>query len=165
MAHNQKTRGQVRAKYIQGMPLATAAETCSVGYQTARNWKRLGKENGDDWDTARAARRLSKSGIEDLTSQVLEELTVQFLATFEAMKQHETMEPEKKAEILARLSDSYVKTVNAAGRANPALTELSRTMEVLKELNEFIGVKFAKHRAAFLEILEAYGQEVARKHG
>jgi len=165
MAHDQKTRNQVRAKYIQGLPLATAAETCQVAYQTARNWKRAAKENGDDWDHARAARRLSKGSIEELTNQVLEELTTQFMATFEAMKADPTMDAVKKSDILARLSDSYVKTVNAAGRANPALNELSRTMDVLKDLSEFIADRFSKHRAAFLEILEAYGQEVARKHG
>lgn len=55
MAHDPKVRNQLRAKYLQGMPLTTAADVCKVSYQTARNWKRAAKEAGDDWDISRAA--------------------------------------------------------------------------------------------------------------
>lgn len=81
MAHDPKVRNQLRAKYLQGMPLTTAADVCKVSYQTARNWKRAAKEAGDDWDISRAAQRMSRTNIDNMTSQVVEEMSMQFLAT------------------------------------------------------------------------------------
>jgi len=86
MAIDQKIKTDVRTKYVQGQSLATAAELVGASYQTARNWKRKAKESGDDWDVARAARRLSGGGMEELTGQVLEEMSTQFLATLNDVK-------------------------------------------------------------------------------
>lgn len=162
MAHDQKTRQAVRAKYVQGMPLNTAAELCGVAYPTARAWKAKAEQGGDDWDVARNARRLTQGGVEELTGQILQDLAEQFVATIEAMKTATDISPQAKAEMLAQLSDSYVKTIRAAGSANPKLNRLSVAMDVIKELNSFIGGQYPKLREAFVEVLEAFGPELVR---
>jgi uncharacterized protein YjcR len=58
MAYDQSTRQKVRAKYVGGLPLNTAAQACGVPYNTARNWKRQDVDAGDDWDTSKTARTL-----------------------------------------------------------------------------------------------------------
>ncbi|WP_211452591.1 DUF1804 family protein [Collimonas antrihumi] len=165
MAIDHKVRAEVRSKYVQGQTLATAAELGGASYQSARNWKRKAKADGDDWDIARAARRMSGGGMEELTGQVLEEMAVQFLATLEDVKVKKDMAPAQKAQILAQLSDSYVKTVNAAARGNPRLSELSIAMDLLRDLSHYIGGKFPQLREPFLEVIEGYGPEIARKYG
>lgn len=165
MAHDPKVRAEVRARYVQGMPLTTAAAFVRVSHATARNWKRAAKDAGDDWDIARAARRVSSSGIEELTSQVLEEMAAQFLATLEAIKAHKDMPPVQKAEVLAQLSDSYVKTVNAAARGNPKLSKLSVAMEFVKDLSAYIASNFPALHEPFINVLEAWAPELARKYG
>jgi len=164
MAHDQHTRNQVRAKYVQGMPLRTAADALDVSYQTARNWKRAAKAAGDDWDISRSAQRMSKGNVEELTAQVVEEMNVQFLATLEELKSNKSLQPVVKADIIARLSDSLIKVINAAGRSNPKLATLSVAMDVLKDLSQFIQIHYPKQHAGYIEILERFGQEVAKKH-
>ena len=164
MAHDQNTRNQVRAKYVQGMPLTTAADAVGVSYQTVRNWKRAAKANGDDWDIGRSANRMSRGSVDDMTAQVVEEMTVQFLATLEEVKTNKDLAPAVKADILARLSDSFIKVVNAAGRSNPKLATLSICMDVLRDLSQFIQAKHPKQHGIFIDILEQFGQEVAKKY-
>lgn len=165
MAHDPRVRADVRARYVQGMPLTTAAEMGGISHSTARNWKRTAKAEGDDWDIARSARRVSTSGVEEMTSQVLEEMVVQFLATLEAIKEHETMPPAEKAEILARLSDAYVKAVNSASKGNPKLSKLGIAMEVIRDLSAFIAGEFPALHGGFLDVLDCFGPQLTRKYG
>jgi transposase len=165
MAIDQKVKAGVRTKYVQGQPLATAAQLAGASYQTARNWKRNAKEAGDDWDVARAARRMSGGSMEELTGQILEEMSVQFMATLNDIKSKTDIQPAQKAEILARLSDSYVKTINAAARGNPRLSELSIAMDILRDLSTFISSSFPAMRDQFIEVIESFGPEIAKKYG
>ena len=64
----------MRQLYIEGMPLTGAAVTCGVSYDTARDWKTRAKSKGDDWDTARAAYRISDQGVDDLNKQMVEDI-------------------------------------------------------------------------------------------
>ncbi|MCW5300898.1 DUF1804 family protein [Herbaspirillum lusitanum] len=165
MAIDPKIKNEVRAKYVQGQPLATAADLAGASYQTARNWKRIAKQSGDDWDVARAARRLSGGGMEELTGQILEEMSTLFMATLNDIKEKTDIPPGQKAEILARLSDSYVKTINAAARGNPRLSELSIAMDLLRDMSTYVNAHFPKLRDQFLEIVEGFGPEIAKKYG
>lgn len=165
MAHDPKIRQQVRAKFIQGMPLTTAAQVCGVSHATARNWKSKAAEEGDDWDIGRNARRISQGGVEELTGQILQDLAEQFTATIGAMKTATDMPPQTKAEMLAQLSDSYVKTIRAAAGANPKLNRLSVAMEVIKELGAFVNERYPKQRQAFIDIVEAFGPSIVQHFG
>ncbi len=165
MAHDASTRAKVRAKFVQGVPLETAAEACDVPYNTARNWKRAAKDQGDAWDVARRAKELSRGGVAEMTGQIMEDLVEQFAATMQLMRETEGMQPMDKANILLKLSDAYVKTMAAAARGNPKLDRLSVAMDVLRELAEFIADQFPDLRDKFLDVAEAFGPEVVAKFG
>jgi hypothetical protein len=165
MAHDASTRAKVRAKFVQGVPLETAAEACDVPYNTARNWKRAAKDQGDDWDIARRAKDLSRGGVAEMTGQIMEDLVEQFAATMQLMRETEGMQPMDKANILLKLSDAYVKTMAAAARGNPKLDRLSVAMDVIQQLCGFIVENFPDMRQPFLDAVEAFGPELAQRFG
>lgn len=165
MAHDDAIKSKVRAQYVQGMPLESAAELTGVSYNTCRNWKRKAKESGDDWDVARHAKRLSKGSVAELTGEIMESMVEQFAATMKAMQGTEGMPPMQKAEILLKLSDAYVKTMAAAARGNPKLNSLSVAMDILRELGAFIAEQFPDLRQPFMDVIEAFGPEVVRMYG
>lgn len=165
MAHDKTTRGKVRSKYLQGMPLSGAAELCGVSYNTARNWKRTAADDGDDWDLAKNARRMSKGGMEEMANEVLGGLSEQFLATIEAIKSDPKMAADKRADILVKLMDGYNKAIGAASRAMPNGNRLAVAMDVLKFLTVFIGKTEPKLQKHFIEIAEAAGPEFVREFG
>ena len=165
MAYDQSTRNKVRAKYVQGLPLATAAEVCKVPYNTARNWKRVDAESGSDWDIQRNARRMTKSGVEEMANEVLGELAEQFLATLKAVKEDAKMKASERADIMVRLMDGYNKAISAASRAMPNANRLAVAMDVIKFLNTFIADKFPKLRQQFIEVSEASADDFVREFG
>lgn len=165
MAYDRSTRNKVRAKYVQGLPLATAAEVCKVPYNTARNWKRQDADDGVDWDIQRNARRMTKSGVEEMANEVLGELAEQFLATLKAVKEDTKMPAAQRADIMVRLMDGYNKAIGAASRAMPNASRLAVAMDVFKFLSTFIASRFPKQRQSFIEIMEACADDLAREFG
>jgi hypothetical protein len=165
MAHEPAVRQAVRAKYIQGMPLDAACELADVSYQTARNWKRKAKLEGDDWDIARRAKRLGAGGVADLTGQFLEDMAEQFLAVMQDMRKATDLKPMQKSDILLKLSDAYIKTMAAAAKGNPKLDRLSVAMDLIQDLTAFVAEHQPAMRGAFLDLIEAFGPEVVRKFG
>ncbi|AJY31092.1 hypothetical protein BTM_4915 [Burkholderia thailandensis 34] len=157
MAHDQQTRARVRANYIQGQPLTTAAELIGVPYATARTWKREAAANGDDWDIAREARTMADAGQDAIANQLLEEMAAQFISTLGELRESKNLPPEKKASVLASLSDSYLKTVTAARKAGGS-DNLHVTMDVLQKLTAFARKSFPQHAAAVLQVIEAFGE-------
>lgn len=163
MAHSQKTKRKVRSEYVKGMPLKAAAALHNVPYGTARTWKEAAKRDGDDWDVARAALRLSDSGVKELTSEIIEDFVHLFKSTIIAVKEDEALSPLQKADILAKLSDSYQKTIKAAGSSNPSLSKLAIAMDVLKKQLDFIRDKFPEYTTAFMDILEPFGEYLSHE--
>jgi len=165
MAYNESTRNKVRAKYVQGAPLLAASKAHKVPYNTARNWKRQDAEKGNDWDIARNARRMTKSGVEEMANEVLGSLAEQFLATLECVKADPKMSAIDRADILVRLMDGYNKAISAASRAMPNANRLAVAMDVLKFFNGFIADKFPGMRRQFVEVTEAAGDAFVREFG
>lgn len=165
MAYDQTTRGKVRSKYLQGMPLATAADVCKVPYNTARNWKRQAIDEGDDWDLAKNAKRMSKGGMEEMANEVLGGLAEQFLATIEAIKADPKMDAAKRADILVKLMDGYNKAISAASRAMPNGNRLAVVMDVVKFFTVYIGQHNPKLQKQFIEIFEAASRDLAVEFG
>lgn len=163
MAYDESVKRKVRAKYLQGLTLAAAAETQGVPFPTVRNWKRKASDEGDDWDVARNAKRMTRGGIEDLTGNILSDLAEQFEATLKAMREAKDLKPQAKAEMLLKLSDGFVKTMAAAGRGNPKLNRLSVAMEVLKELVDFITKHHPKLRVQFVDVAESFGPVLVQR--
>jgi len=162
VAHNPAKRQQVRSEFVKGLPLKAACALHDVAYQTGRGWKRRAKNDGDDWDTARAAVRLSTGGVTQLTAAIIEDFVLLFQATIDAVKDDDKLTPLQKADTLAKLSDAYTKTVKAAGNSNPPLNRLSVIMDILQKQLQFIRANFPQHVDAFIEILEPLGEELSR---
>jgi len=165
MAYGDEIKRKVRENYIKGMPLTSAATSVDVPYETARNWKRKAELAGDDWDNVRAAHSVSKSGVKALTAAIIEDFVSLFKSTIDQVKVNEEMPALQKAQIIAQLSDSYAKTIKAAGDSNPKLSALAVAMEVIKKLAEFIRDHYPQLMESYAEILEPFGEEISRTYG
>lgn len=165
MAYDTATRNRVRAKYVQGMALTSAAAAVGVPYATVRNWKRQDADAGHDWDVSRNARRMTKSGVAEMANQVLEGLAEQFVTTIEALKKDSKLAAEPRARILVQLMDGYNKAISASTRAMPNANRLAVAMDVVRFLSTHIADKHPKLRAQFLEVVEGAGDELAREFG
>lgn len=165
MAYSPETKHAIRADFIKGLSLAAAADKHGVPYATARGWKYQAEQKGDDWDTARAALRISSGGVETLTQAVIEDFVHLFQSTLDELKDAKDIPALKKAEVLSRLSDAYQKTVSAAGKSDPRLSRLSIAMDVLQKQMAFVRDRYAQHLGVFMEVLEPFGEVLAREFG
>ncbi|NOT66393.1 MAG: DUF1804 family protein [Methylotenera sp.] len=137
MAHSQDTRNNVRRLYIEGLPLSNVSLTYEVSYETARNWKQLAKDKGDDWDTARAAFSISGAGIDDLNEQLVEYFARQAVTTMRELEDTK-ISPQQKTELMASLADAYAKFSKSFSRVNPRLGALSVSLDTLKTVAEYL---------------------------
>ena len=163
MAHPSAKRAEVRAQYLQGLPLESAAAACGVSYPTARNWKRAAKADGDCWDTVRTARRMTGGGMEEFATQVVEQMATEFLATIAQVRENKDIDVVIKTEMLARLSDSYSKIMTAAARSSPKLSGLAVSMDVLKEITAYIAEHHPEQRPWFVSVLDGIGPRLAQR--
>lgn len=64
MSNDQDTRRKARSDYIyRRMTVATIAMTLNVSQATIGRWRKAARENGDDWDMARAASVIAGEGL------------------------------------------------------------------------------------------------------
>lgn len=162
MAYDIATKNKLRAKYVQGMALTTAAEAVGVPYATCRTWKRQAAESGDDWDVARNARRMTKDGVAEMANQVMHEIAEQFLATIAAIKADKNMGAEARAKVLVQLMDAYNKAIHATGKATPHANRLAVAMDVVRFLTQRM---HGTARAEFLAVVETLGDALVKEFG
>ncbi len=166
MAHPQEKITAARAAYVyEALTLEAVAQKCNVSKGTLARWKKTALEDGNDWDRARAAARLSGQGAEAVTQAVLEDFVLLFQSTLTEVKTDKDIKPLAKAEVISRLSDAYNKTMSAVAKGNPKLNKLAVAMEVLQALAEFVRTHYPRHANAFGEILEPFGEEIAKSYG
>ncbi len=166
MAHAPETRAKVRRLYVfDRSGLEMAALQCGVSMSTASRWKRESQEAGDDWDKFRAAAILAGDGIENVARAALAGFLTQYQSTMEALNANPDIPAEKKVAMLASLADSFNKTVAASRKVLPETSELATAMAVVQKLASFIREKYPKHAQAFVEVLEPFGEELARAYG
>ncbi|HGE2296407.1 DUF1804 family protein [Pseudomonas aeruginosa] len=164
MAHPKETRDALRRAYVlDRQSLEVAAAMFGVSYGTARRWKQQAEAEGDDWDRAQSAQLLAGGGLEDVARQVLAGLVTQFQATMEAIQVDADIKPAVKVQLLASLADAYNKTVSTSKRVLPETSALATAMEVLQRLASFIRERFPQHAHAFAEVLEPFGELLARE--
>lgn len=166
MAYSEETRRALRSAYVhQALSLEAAAQRIGVAFGTASRWKRDALKDGDDWDRARAAARLSSEGAEAVTQAVLEEFVTLFQSTMAGIKNDDKATGLAKAEALSRLSDAYNKTMSAVAKGSPKLNKLAVAMEVLQKLAAFISERYPHHANALLEVLEPFGEYMTQELG
>lgn len=165
MAYSQQVREAVRNAYVHDrLPLEAAAQRVGVSYSAAQAWKRNDKADGQCWDKARAASRMSSGGLGDLTTQLLEDFAILFQTTVEQIRDAD-VDPLKKAEAISRLSDAYTKTMRAATKGAPEIGRLAMALEVLDLFAKFVRSEHPEHAAALITVLEPFGQTLASTYG
>lgn len=161
MAHDRDKRREARRRYVfdrQALPVVALAT--KVSEATLRRWKADAKASGDDWDVARSANAVAGEGLERLIVDVVQDYVVVHQATIEDLRASRDISAMDKAKILAGLADSFNKTVNAAGRVSPKISELGVAMDVLKRFAEFVTREHPAVAPALLEVLEPFGQRL-----
>lgn len=166
MAHGDDVRRKVRAAYVfDQLGLEIAAVKEGVPEATARRWKREAKAAGDDWDRARSAQLLAGGGIEEVVRQTLAVVVQQVQATVETIQINTDIPPAEKVQMLASLADAYNKLIAASKRMMPETDKLAVAMATVKQFSAFIQDRYPQHLAAFAEVLEPFGQELAKAQG
>lgn len=166
MAYPIKKVAEARAAYIyDALNLEGVARKCNVPLSTIMRWKKSALENGDDWDRARAAARLSSEGAEAVTAAVMEDFVLLFQSTLEDVKKSKDIKPLDKAEVLSRISDAYSKTMNAVTKGNPKLDKLSFAADLLRDLVQFIQADYPQHAVAMEEVLLPFGESIGKRYG
>ena len=164
MAYDFETRSRLRMLYIEGMPLTSASKICEVPYETARDWKARARQRGDDWDTARAAYRVSEQGIDALNKSLVEDMARQIVVVTREIDAAQ-IGPADKAQLLASLADAYAKFSRAFARVNPRYSGLSVALESLKTITDYLGEHDKPALAAFLPHLDEIGALLGRRYG
>lgn len=166
MAYSTTRIAEARAAYVyEALHLEGISRKINIPIGTIRRWKDVAKTHGDDWDRARAAARLSKEGAEAVTAAVMEDFVLLFQSTLSDIKNSADISPLNKAEVLARLSDAYVKTMSAITRANPKLDRLGFAVDLLRDLVQFIQSHYPQHAASMEEILLPFGESIGKRYG
>lgn len=163
MAKPAEVRAKVRKHYVfDRISLEQAAKLVDVTYSTAKRWKTKAAEDGDDWDKVKSASALAGGDIEQLSQQILTEMLVQFNSVLELIKGDAEMPAVQRVELLSSLMDNIHKSMSAMRRFLPETNALAIGMQVLRGMAEFVQTRFPQHGAAFVEILEPFGDELAR---
>lgn len=167
MAHSPEIKRALRGAYVhQSMTLESAAERSSISLGTATRWKREAKAEGDDWDKARAACMMSADGTEAVMQAVLEEFIQVFKSGIDELKSPKDgmpISPIARADAIVKLSDGFSKVMATARKFSPEVNKLALGMDVIKLLAEFIGERYPQHAAAFIEVLEPFGQHLTQE--
>lgn len=79
----------------------------------------------------------------------------------EALKDDRDLSASERVKLMATLSDAFNKTVAAASRSAPKLSELGVAYDVLKRLAEFVSRKNPEQADVILEILGPFGDYLA----
>lgn len=166
MAHSDDTRRAVRSAFIfEQLGLEVAALKHGVPTGTARRWIREAKLAGDDWEKARSAQLIAGGGIEDVVRQTLAVVVQQVQATVDTIQAATDMAPGEKVKALASLADAYNKLTAVSRRMMPETDRLAIAMDVIKRFGEFTAKRKPALAGEFVELIEGFGEELARAYG
>jgi len=165
MANDMDVRRKARSDYVyRRMTAATISMTAGISQATFGRWKKSAKENGDDWDIARSASLMAGEGIETVVSSVVEDFMIMAQSLLDEIKNGE-LALDQKVKHLVALADAMTKMTASAGKLAPKISELGVAQDVMQYLVEFVRENFPQHIAAILEIIEPFGEQLARRYG
>jgi len=166
MGYGPEVIRKVRAAYVRDcLPLEQAAVREGVGPRTAARWKAKAQEEGDDWDRARTAARLSGENLEQINQALLEQFLTFHQATMEEVQKDLKMKAGDKVAAISRLADAFNKTMNAVSKSAPELSRLAVASDVLQRLGRYVAEHHPAHASMFLEVLEPFGEELVKAYG
>lgn len=163
MAHGSEKRATLRGLYVyQRLPMEIASAKAGVPKSTANRWKAEAKAAGDDWDSVRSAVALGDENFATMGKKLLEDYLVQHQAAMDMLRDSKDMSARDRAETLASMSDSFNKTMASFRRLSPELNKQAVQLDVLRLLAGFAQRRFPQHVAALLDMLEPFGEELAK---
>lgn len=166
MAHPNEKKTQLRNLFVfQRLPMDTAAKKAGVPPPTAKRWKLEAKAAGDDWDTSRSAVAMGDESFSNLSRQLLEDYLVQHQAVMKMLREDHELSALQRSEILASASDSFNKTMSSFKRLSPELNRQAIALDVMQRMVAFAQTKFPQHMPAIIELLEPFGEEIAKAYG
>lgn len=166
MAYPQQTINQARSAYVyDALNIESISERFNVPRSTVMRWKKTAAQNGDDWERARAAARLSGQGVEAVTAAVLEDFVLAFQVTMKEIKEDASLKPRERVDMLSSLADAYTKTINSIAKGNPKLDKLSFAAGLLGDLVQYIQTHYSQHAKAMEEVLVPFGEEIGKRYG
>lgn len=166
MAYGIADKNKVKKNYINKLlPMTQAAKLAGVPLATARRWKTEAFDKGDDWDRLKAATSMTSGNNDDLMKTLINDYVILHQSAIEAVKADDGMVAKDKVAALSSLADAFSKTMKSAGLASPQLSKLAVANDIIQLLGEFIKDNYSQHIDAFLEILEPFGEEIARSYG
>jgi len=167
MAFSQKAHDRARRLYIyQRRTLDSIARELKTSRATVLRWKGKAATEGDDWDKAKAAASLAGDGAAAVAVKFLEDFVFLLEQTMSDIKAGQgEMTGQERVDALAKLADAYGKATLAVRRSMPQVSELAVAMEVLQLLEKHIAEHKPALRRAFSEVLEPFGQALARRYG
>ena len=163
MAHDDATKREARSLFVhKRIALTNIAVLTNVSLPTINRWKREAKLAGDDWDRARSSALVTGEGYAVLIAAALEEFALQFQSTMEELKSDTTLSAGERVKLMGTLSDAFNKTVAAASRTAPKLSELGVAYDVLKRFSEFVALNYTDKADSILEMLGPFGDHIAQ---
>ncbi|SIR06233.1 DUF1804 family protein [Pseudacidovorax sp. RU35E] len=163
MAHGSEKRTTLRGLYVyQRLPMEIACTKAGVPKSTGNRWKTEAKAAGDDWDSVRSAVALGDENFATMGKKLLEDYLVQHQAAMDMLRDDKNMSARDRAETLASMSDSFNKTMASFRRLSPELNKQAVQLDVLRLLAGFAQRRFPQHVAALLDMLEPFGEELAK---
>lgn len=164
-AYAPETKDAIRNTYIASRKsLSEVALSFNVAVSTAMRWKLEAKKNADDWDRLREHFFLIGSGMETITRQMLAEYVLQHKQVLEELKEDTSISTTAKVELLAKLSNSLSKTVDASRHALPKTDRLATALEVIRQLVRYTQHHYPQHAPHLLEVLEPFGHVLAYEY-
>ncbi len=165
MALAPELRTQLRGLYVyKRLSLEAARGALGVPRTTAHRWMREARAKGDDWETARASVALGDESFTMLSRKLLEDYLVQHQATIDMLRDDKTkkLSAEKRAQLLASLADSFHKTMASFRKVAPELNKHSIALDTVERLAAFAKQKYPRHVPMLLEMLEPFGEHLAK---
>lgn len=166
MAHPTERRSQLRGLYVfKRLPIEAACNALKIAKSTGIRWKSEARDKGDDWDNARAAVALGDENFTQLSRKLLEDYLVQHQAAMDVLRKDTELSAGQRASILASTADSFNKTMASFKRLAPELNRHAIALDTLQRLASFAQQRYPQHVGALLEMLEPFGEELAKAYG
>jgi predicted nucleic acid-binding Zn-ribbon protein len=168
MTYSQEVKDKLRADYINHrLPIKKAAEINEVPYNTARRWRTKAKEQGDDWDTARAASTLVKSGMQQVAGRFMEDFIRLYQYTVDELNkqienQEHSFDPIETAGALAKIADAFTKTSKSVAASSPSFGRLQIAHEVIEALTHHLRDEHPEKLQEWVVLLQGFSRKVAK---
>lgn len=166
MAHGSEKRTQLRGLYVyKRLTMEAACGATALPVATGRRWKREAKANGDDWDTARSAVALGDDNFRDMSRRLLEDYITQHEHIMGELKADKNISAMDRIKAMGMLSDSLTKTLASMKRVMPEVNRHAIALDALQRLATFAQSTFPQHVPSLIEMLEPFGEELAKAYG